>query len=195
MQKIKNIRCERGVLSLFASPLSCVGTDPQTKNPMLFFKSKIFGEMNVFTDKTKTVKLLKLKHKRGRFGYATWEIFDAEKGDKLLGTMAWAIFKTVMAFGAEKWEILKPDGGVFLTLEIINSSVAKRVLDEMTNLYNPTHEYVIKNGVGKVVGYVFSKRGFWNGTYSDLKLEESVSEEEMKMAVALFAGLVLLYKK
>jgi len=184
MQKIKNIRCERGVLSLFASPLSCVGTDPQTKNPM-----------NVFTDKTKTVKLLKLKHKRGRFGYATWEIFDAEKGDKLLGTMAWAIFKTVMAFGAEKWEILKPDGGVFLTLEIINSSVAKRVLDEMTNLYNPTHEYVIKNGVGKVVGYVFSKRGFWNGTYSDLKLEESVSEEEMKMAVALFAGLVLLYKK
>jgi|GEM_PF-2398946 len=195
MQKIKAIRCERGIFSLFTSPLSTTGFDPQTKNPTVFFKSKILGEMGVFTDKTKTTQLIKLKHKRGKFGYAMWEVFDSEKGDKLLGTIAWAIFKTAMAFGAEKWEILKPDGGAFLTLEILNSSVAKRVLDEMTNLYNPTHEYVVKNAGGKVVANISSKRGFWNGVYSDLKVEESASEEEMKMVLALFGGFVLLYKR
>lgn len=195
MQKIKAVHCERGILNLFTAPLSCVGTDPQTKSPVLFFKSKMFGEMSVFTDKTKAVQLLKLKHKRGKFGYATWDIFDVEKGDKPLGTMAWAVFKTMLAFGAEKWEITKPDGNVFLTLDAVNSSAAKRIFDSVTNLYNPMHEYVIKNNRGGVVGHVFSKRGFWNGTYSDLKLEESVSEEEMKMAVAFFAGMILLYKK
>jgi len=195
MKKIKSIRCERGMFKVFTSPLSCDGVDPRTKAPVVFFKAGFFGPLTVYTDNTKSAAIITCKSKRGKFGYATWDVFDSEKGDKLLGTMSWAIIKTALAFGAEKWSVVKPDGSSFLTLETMNSSIAKRILDDMTNLYNPTHQYVVNNAAGKSVASIMAKRGFWGGAYSDFILEDGASEDETKMALALFAGLVLLYKK
>lgn len=183
------------MFKVFTSPLSCEGVNPETKAPVMFFKASFIGPLTVYTDKTKSAAIITCKSKRGKFGYATWEVFDSEKGDKPLGTMRWAMLKTALSFGAEKWEVTAPDGSPFLTLEIMNSSIAKRMLDDMTNLYNPTHQYVVKSAKGKDIAKIMAKRGFFGGMFSDFVLEEGVSEEETKMALALFAGLVLLYKK
>ena len=121
-------------------------------------------------------------------------MLDPLEQEKKLGMIKWNMMKSALKFGAEVWTILGPDGETeIMKLDIEGDSASKRIFDNMTALYNPTHQYVVKADDGTVVAHIASKHGWWKGFY-DFSLEGG-TDDQKKMALALFSAILLMLKK
>jgi len=175
------------------TPLSRVIIDTNTKQPVMFLKMALNGSLGGYTDSTKSVQLF--DSPRTSHMTLEWDVFDTENQNKQLAHIKSNIMKTILKAGAETWEINDPSGQPFLVFNSdASDSVAKHVMDNFTNLYNPTHQYNLWNAGNKPVARIWTKHGMWKVSY-DLVFEEDVSEDERKVVLALFANLVLSLKK
>ncbi len=190
----KKLHSEKNWFKALFSSMSSEITDPDSKQPILFFKMTFKSQLQVYTDKNKTQLLLESRLKREPGKLWNWNIFDMEKGEEQIGNISLNMLKTAMKFGAENWSICDAGGTQIMTMAAPDDSATKRILDNMSGLYNPTHHYVLTNSGGKHVGDITSKHGLFGGTY-DLMLSGEGTEKEEKICVGLFSALVLMLRK
>ncbi len=192
IKDLKKLHFQRNWFKAIFAPMSREIIDPDSKQPVLFMKMTWGSKLQIFTDKTKAKELVECRRPSAMSGMK-WDVFDLEAQEKKLATITWNVLKSAMKFGAESWTVEGPDGGEFLKLETEGDSAGKRILDNMTALYNPTHKYVVKGVDGQVVATIAAKHGMWSGFY-DFSFEGG-SEEQKKVALALFAAMLLMLKK
>jgi hypothetical protein len=184
---------ERNIFANLFSPMSREINDAKTNAPVLYFKMKMMGDLQVYTDKTMQGMLLNCT-KPQKIGF-TWNVFDAENGNTHLGAIKGDFMKSALRFGKEAWTVTDPNGTPLLLFNAdVTDSTTKHMLDNLTGFYNPTHQYNIWNAQEKPVARIWSKQGLWRFKY-DLVIEDRATETERKMATAVFAAMTLLLKK
>ena len=187
----KKLVYKQNVFMAMFSVFSKTVKDSDTGVPALFFKMSLGGGLQVYADKSKSVMLLDCQ-KEGKLALE-WKILDSEGGGKELGSIKKNVMASVVRFGTESWSITKPDGQPLLALEPEEGSAQRHMLDAFMRIYNPAHKYVIRNTSGAVVATLLAKHGVFRFRY-ELILEE-VSDAERKMAIALFAAILMTLRK
>lgn len=190
----KHLHLEKNWFTAIFSAMSAELKDPQSNQPTLFFKMTFKSQLQIYPDKNKTQLLLESRFKREHGKLWNWDIFDMERGGEQIGNMSLNILKSTLKFGSQDWKICGPDGmSEIMKMSAPDDSAAKRILDNMSGLYNPAHHYVLTNPSGQTVADITSKHGLMKGTY-DLMLQGG-TEKEQKIAIALFSALVLMLRK
>lgn len=194
---------ERNLFQTLFQLMSRQLMDPQTKSLAFFAKMNFKNEIFIYADTTKQRLLLRGVHPvtKQRIGFEAmnnmyaWDIFDSENGDKPLGRFRANLMQSIATLGMESWAITDPEEKPFLTFKAdASETLGKRILDNMSNLYNPTHQYHLVGANEKPVAHLMMKHGLFK-FYYDLVFEPKVTDTERKMAVALFAVTTLLLKK
>lgn len=191
IKDLKHLHYEVNWFTALFSVMSKEIVDGETKQPVLFFKMTWGSKFQIFTDKSKTQMLIECR-KPTAISY-DWDVFDVQGQEKKIATITMNLVKSMIKFGAESWNIKGPDGGALLTLDTDGGSTAKRIFDNMSGLYNPTHKYVVKGADGADVATFSSKHGLFKGVYDFVFA--GGTEDQKKVALALFAAILLMMKK
>ncbi len=188
----KNLHSERNWFTTVFSPMSRKTVNVDSGQPGLFFKMTWGGHLQVYTDESKSQMILECKRK-GKLGMI-WEVFDVVGGQKHLANIHWNVLKTAIKLGSERWKVTDPGGAEFLVLKTEGDSLGKRFMDSFLEMfYNPKYEYKVMKPGGELVAEIFAKHGWWKHLY-DFKLSGG-SAEEKKVALGLFAAMILMLKK
>lgn len=121
-----------------------------------------------------------------------WDLYEAGKAEPFAHMKSY-VFRGVLAMGCEVLSVTTPDGRDFLTLERESKGVLKHVMDDMVDLYNPTHVYTLKDASGKPLGTISVKHGILVATYDFVM--ESGTEKERAAALVVFGYILLSMKK
>lgn len=197
-----SLHYERNVFTSLFNMMSREVLDAQSKQPTFFFKMDFSNNLSIYADKSKQRLLLRAARApltgggfAGLAALHTWDIFDSENNDKPLGRVKANLMQSALSMGKEAWEITTSDGKPLLVFKAdASETLGKRILDNLSDLYNPTHQYHLFTPDDKPAAHVFLKQGLFKFQY-DLLFEPKVGDVERKMAVALFAGLTLMLKK
>lgn len=192
MLKFSALHYEKNWFTAIFSVMKKVVTDAKSGQPRFSFKQTWGNGFQIFSDPSFGNLILEGRFVRGSVLTWKWDIYRT--GEKEPFTrMESNIAQTAMAFGVEVLTFKKPDGGMFLSLEREEGSVLKHVVDNVINLYNPTHVYTLKTPGGKLIGTIRAKHGIWKGFY-DFVLEGG-DEKEKEAALMAFAFILIMLKK
>lgn len=192
MLKFTTLHYEKNWFTALFSVMKKVVTDAKSGQPLFSFKHTWGNKLQVFSDPNFGNLILEGSFVRGSVLTWRWDICKA--GEKEPFTrMESNITQTALAFGVEVLTFKKPDGGTFLSLEREEGSVLKHVVDNMIDLYNPTHVYALKTPGGKLIGTIRAKHGILKSFY-DFALEGG-DEKEKEAALMAFAFILLMLKK
>lgn len=183
----------RNVFSSLFNMMSREVLDGQGGNLVFFMAMNFKNTITIYADKAKQQPLLECV-KPTMLGFE-WDVLDKEAGGQPIGHMKMNVLTNIASFGRESWTITAPGGAPLLAFESDKADgIGKRILDNMSDLYNPTHQYNLYGASNNPVARIFAKHGIFRMTY-DMVLEPKVTDTERKMAVAVFAALILLLKK
>ena|SRR3989338_8677195 len=192
MLKFSALHYEKNWFTAFFSIMRKVVTDTKSGQPLFSFKHTWGNKLQVFSDPNFGNLILEGRFVRGSFLTWSWDVYKI--GEKEPFTrMESKLAQTAIAFGVEVLTFKEPDGKPFLSLEREEGSVLKHVVDNMIDLYNPTHVYALKTPSGKLIGTIRAKHGILKGFY-DFELGEG-DEKEKEAALMAFAFILLMLKK
>lgn len=167
-----------------------VVNDAKTGQPAMSFKQRWNNNFQVFADPNFGQLILEARFVR-KFGLA-WDIYETGQVQPL-ARMESHILKTALSMGGEVISVTKPEGGEFIKVERESSSALKHIMDNMVELYNPTHVYTVKAASGKVLGAITAKHGVWKSFY-DFKMDDG-TDKERAAALMVFAYILIMLKK
>ncbi len=189
MFKYKSLHTERNWFSALFSIMSRTVSDKASGEPVLFFKQTFGFSIYVFADKNRSNMILEAKYKKGTL-YA-WDVHDA--GKKLLATVKSDLWGTAKMWGAEVMKITDASGKEIMFLEREKRTVVKHIIDNMSDIYNPVHNYQILNSKKEVIADIKSKHGIFKSFY-DFECNGG-TEDEKQLALSVFAIMTLMLKK
>lgn len=163
--------------------------DPEGGQPVFYFKMNWNNGYQVYRDQSKQDLLLDLRWNR-KVGIWAWDVFA---GEKKVGTIKSDILQTTLSLGTEKWIIADEEGRPILTLGAESEAALKHVFDNMTQFYNPTHTYTLKNLKDDPVAYIAMKHGIF-GSFYDFSFVKG-TEQERQLALALFVAILMMMRK
>jgi hypothetical protein len=169
-------------------PMSREVLNADSQQPQFFFSMDWSSTMKIY-DASRQTLLMDLRWMRAS-GWRTWEVYV---GNKKQGAIRAEILQSILALGTERWSVLNESGEEVLKVNAPQRKAIEHVLDELTNLYNPTHVLTIANLKGATVATISMKHGMFSSFY-DLSLEK-VTEEERVLILALFSAILLMLRK
>lgn len=189
MFKYKSLHTERNWFSALFSIMSRTVLDKDSGQPVLFFKQTFGFHIHVFSDKEKTNMILEAKYKKATL--YEWEVYNA--GKKLLANVKSDIWGTAKMWGAEVMKVTNAAGKEIMFFQQEKGTVAKHIVDNMIDIYNPVHNYQILNSKKELVADIKGKHGIFKSFYDfDCK---GGNEDEKELALAVFAIMTLMLKK
>jgi hypothetical protein len=188
LPSFKKLHYEKNWFSALFHPMSREISDAESKQPRFFFKMDWSSNLYVYDAGRQTV-LVESKWMRAA-GWRTWEVFV---GGKKQGAVREEFMQSLLSLGVEKWSVLDEAGKEFLKVSAPEGAALKHVLDEMTNLYNPTHVLTISTMKGEVLATISMKHGLFSSSY-DLSLEKG-TEQEKALVLSLFSAILLMLRK
>lgn len=177
--------------SLF-SVMKKVVLDGTSGQPLLSFRQTWKNDLLVFDDPLFSSLRMEARFLRGSVLTWKWDVRKAGS-EKPLAQMQSSIAQTALAFGVEVLNFFDESGAPVMSLTREEGSVLKHVVDNMIDLYNPTHVYVLKTTAGKDVAQIAAKHGILKNIY-DLEILGG-TEKEKELALMAFAFLLIMLKK
>lgn len=189
MFKYKSLHTERNWFSMLFSIMSRTLCDKESGVPLLYLKQTFGFHIYVYADKNRSNMLMEAKYKKATL--YEWEV--SEVGGKFLANVKSDLWGTAKMWGAEVMKITDRAGKEIMFLEREKKTVAKHIIDNMSDLYNPVHNYQILNSKKELVADIKGKHGIFKSFYDfDCK---GGTEDEKNLALAVFAIMTLMLKK
>ncbi len=163
-------------------------SDAESKQPRFFFQMDWSSTLKVYDASRQNLLVESRWLKAG--GWRTWEVFvDGKKQ----GAIRTEVLQSLLTLGTEQWSVLDEAGKEILKVSSPEGAALTHILDEMTNLYNPTHALTVRNLKGGEVAMIGMKHGFFSSFY-DLSFEKG-TEQERALVLALFSAILLMLRK
>ena len=190
MLKFSTLHYEKSWFTAIFSIMKRVVMDAKSGQPVISFKQTWGNSIQVFGDPQFSSLMLE-----ARFimkAALEWNLFEVGKAEPF-GKMVSHIFLTALALGGEAISVTAPDGKPLIIVEREGNTMMKHLVDNMSNLYNPTHVYTFKKPGGGEIGKVAMKHGILKSVY-DFELTGG-TEKERAAALLVFGYLLLMLKK
>ena len=190
MRNFSHLHYEQNWFTAVFSMMKKVVKDTKSGQPVISFKQTWGNSFLVYGDAQFGNLILE-----GRFLLKTafeWDLYEGGKPVPFARMKSY-VFRGILAVGCEVMSITTPDGKDFIKLESEGKAVLKHVMDSMSDWYNPTHVYALKDSSGKKLGAISVKHGIFKGTYDFVM--EAGTEKERAAALVVFAYILLSMKK
>lgn len=184
----KKLHYEKNWFAALFHPMSREVSNAESQQPLFFFSMDWSSTMKIY-DASRQTLLMDLRWMRAA-GWRTWEVYV---GNKKQGSVRAEILQSFLALGTERWSVLDESGKEILKVSAPQGKAIEHVLDELTNLYNPTHVLVLENLKGEKLATISMKHGMFSSFY-DLSLEK-VTDQERMLILALFSAILLMLRK
>lgn len=190
MLKFTHLHYEQNWFTAFFSMMKKVVKDPKSGQAVMSCKQTWGNSFLAYGDGQFGNLLVEARFLRK--AAFEWDVYEAGKPEPFAHMKSY-VFRGIMAMGCEVLSVTTPDGRDFLKLEREEKGILKHVVDDMIDLYNPTHVYTLKDASGKKIGSISVKHGIFTGTYDFVM--EAGTEKERAAALIAFAYILLSMKK